>query len=228
MSKPLKIGHRGAKAHVPENTIASIEKALQLGVDGIEIDVHKCASGEIVVFHDFNLDRLTNSHGEISNYTLLELKNLKVAKQFEIPTLVEVLDYINGKCLLNIELKGKDTALETSKIITQYLNSPNWYINQFLISSFDFQELESFYTINKNVRLGVLTESNIEEALTFAQTINAYSIHPDYNLLNADSVKLIQDSGYKVFTWTVNGIEAIKRMADYNVDAIISDNPERL
>ena len=125
MQKPLKIGHRGAKAYITENTIASIEKALQLGVDGVEKDVHKCASGELVVFHDFTLDRLTNGTGEISSYALLELQQLKVAEQFKIPTLTEVLDNLNGSCILNIELKGKNTALGTSKIITHYLKTSN-------------------------------------------------------------------------------------------------------
>jgi len=102
----LKMGHRGAKGYVAENTIESIKKALDFGVDGIEIDVHLCASGELVVFHDFTLDRMTNATGEVSKLSLSELKQLKVNNKFLIPTLVEVLDAIDKKCLLNIELKG--------------------------------------------------------------------------------------------------------------------------
>ena len=85
--KILKIGHRGAKGYVAENTIASIQKALDFGVDGIEIDVHLCATGELVVFHDFTLDRMTNGTGEVSKLSLSELKQLKVADKFQIPTL---------------------------------------------------------------------------------------------------------------------------------------------
>ena len=74
----LKIGHRGAKGHLAENTIASIKKALDLGVDSIEIDVHRCASGQLVVFHDFTLDRMTNGTGEVSKQTLNQLKKVEV------------------------------------------------------------------------------------------------------------------------------------------------------
>ena len=95
--KTLKFGHRGAKGYLAENTIESIKKALELGVDGIEIDVHKCKSGELVVFHDFTLDRLTNGTGEIATFTLQELKELFILKQFKIPTLIEVLEVINKK-----------------------------------------------------------------------------------------------------------------------------------
>jgi glycerophosphoryl diester phosphodiesterase len=79
MSRPLKFGHRGAKGYLIENTVESILKAIELGVDGIEVDVHKCKSGELVVFHDFTVDRLTNGTGEISNFTLKELKLLVVS-----------------------------------------------------------------------------------------------------------------------------------------------------
>ncbi len=147
-NKPLKIGHRGAKAHVAENTIASIKKALELGVDGIEIDVHKCASGELVVFHDFTLDKMTNGSGEVAQHTLEQLKSLKVNYQFEIPTLEEVLHTIDKKCMINIELKGRDTALAVCKIITYYIEIYNWQLEHFIISSFQHQELETVYNFN--------------------------------------------------------------------------------
>ena len=228
MQKPLKIGHRGAKAYVVENTIASIEKALELGVDGIEIDVHKCASGELVVFHDYTLDRITNGSGDIGKYTLSELKCLKIEGEFSIPTLQDVLECIDKKCMLNIELKGKDTAAETCKIVTKYIEEKGWAHTDFIISSFHYHELEDVFKINPNFRLGVLTETSVYDALEFAKTINAYAIHPDFSLLSKQKVKLAQSQGYKVFTWTVNDDESIKRMTSYGVDAIISDNPDKL
>lgn len=228
MNSPLKIGHRGAKKHVVENTIASIEKALELGVDGIEIDVYKCASGELVVFHDYTLDRMTNGSGETEKHTLAELKSLKVKQHYFIPTLQEVLDVIDKKCILNIELKGKDTATETCKIVSHYINENGWRINDFIISSFQHHELEDVLKINLDLRLGVLTKASVTDALEFAKTINAYALHPNYALLSKENVKLAQDEGYKVITWTVNDDESIKRITSYGVDAIISDNPDRL
>ncbi|WP_299338872.1 glycerophosphodiester phosphodiesterase family protein [uncultured Psychroserpens sp.] len=228
MKKPLKIGHRGAKAYVAENTLASVEKALELGVQGIEIDVHKCASGELVVFHDFTLDRMTNGQGEVSKHTLSELKQLKVKDQFSIPTLEDVLKTIDRKCMLNIELKGKDTADGTCNVIDKYMNDYRWTIEDFLISSFQYHELEKVNTINSNLRLGVLTKASVTDALEFANTINAYAIHPNFALLTKENVKRAQKENYKVVTWTVNDHETIQRMTTYGVDAVISDNPDRL
>ena len=228
MQNPIKIGHRGAKNHVAENTLESIEKALQLGVDGIEIDVHKCASGELVVFHDFTLDRMTNGSGEVSKQSLDALKKLKVEGQFTIPTLEEVLHTINRRCLLNIELKGKHTAIETCHIVTNFIKNQGWALEDFIISSFQHHELKSVFSNNSNFRLGVLTKANVADAMEFANTINAYALHPNFALLTHDNVKTAQKEGYKVITWTANDDATIKRMKSYGVDGIISDNPERL
>ncbi len=225
-NKPLKIGHRGAKAHVAENTIASIKKALELGVDGIEIDVHKCASGELVVFHDFTLDKMTNGSGEVAQHTLEQLKSLKVNYQFEIPTLEEVLHTIDKKCMINIELKGRDTALAVCKIITYYIEIYNWQLEHFIISSFQHQELETVYNFNSQFRLGVLTKASVSDAIEFANTIYAFAIHPNVALVTKDNVSLAQDKGYKVLTWTVNDLPTIERVKMYGVDGIISDNPD--
>src|SRR6056297_2311342 len=84
--KPLVIGHRGAMGHETENTLASVQKAMDMGVDMIEIDVFQIKSGEIVVFHDNTVDRLTNGKGGIEGYTLSELKNLKLEGGHSIPT----------------------------------------------------------------------------------------------------------------------------------------------
>lgn len=224
----LKFGHRGAKGHLAENTIPSILKALEFGVDGIEIDVHKCKTGELVVFHDFTLDRITNGTGEISNFTLKELKNVVVLERFKIPTLIEVLEVIDKKCILNIELKGKNTAQETVAIIEHYIENKQWNYNHFMVSSFQKKELIDVFNSNKNIVLGILTKANLEEAIMFAKTINAKAIHPNFSLLSLDNVKVAQAQGYKINTWTVNTPQAIKRMKSYNVDAIISDFPDRL
>lgn len=222
----LKIGHRGAKTYIAENTLASIEKALELGVDAIEIDVHKCTSGELVVFHDFTLDRMTNGSGEVAKHTLEQLKNLKVNNQYEIPTLEDVLNTIDKKCMLNIELKGRDTALKTCKIVEDYIETKQWNLDHFLISSFQHQELEDVYNYNKQLRLGVLTKASVVEAIEFAETINAFAIHPNVALVTKNNVSLAQSKGYKVLIWTVNDQPTIERMKTYGVDGIISDNPD--
>jgi glycerophosphoryl diester phosphodiesterase len=224
----LKFGHRGAKGYVTENTIPSIQKALTLSIDGIEIDVHLCKSGELVVFHDFTLDRLTNGSGEISTFTLKELKNLKVNNEYSIPTLQEVLDIIDASAILNIELKGEHTAKKACEAIHKNIKNSNWKLEDFIVSSFQEKELEKVFEIDKTIRLGVLTKASINSAITFANTINAYAIHPNIALISKNNVQKTQQLGYKVYTWTVNNTEAINRAKRYGVDAIISDVPDLL
>lgn len=226
--KVLRIGHRGAKGLIAENTLESIKIALAFNVDGIEFDVHLCASGELVVFHDFTLDRVTNGSGEVSKHTLKELKQLKVEGAFEIPTLTEVLDIIDKNRLVNIELKGKNTASEAVNIIAHYIEKHDWSYDNFIVSSFQHHELETVYNENKNIPLGVLTKANLDEAIEFAETINAKAIHPNFSLLSRDNVEYTKAKGYVIKAWTVNSEEAIERMKQYNVDAIISDFPDKI
>ncbi|WP_255572908.1 glycerophosphodiester phosphodiesterase [Hanstruepera marina] len=227
-SKILKIGHRGAMGHLAENTIASIKKALGFGVDGIEIDVHLCKSGELVVFHDFTLDRMTNGSGEVGKHTLSELKKFKVNNDSEIPTLEEVLDEIDKKCFINIELKGKHTAKKTVEIIQHYISEKGWDYDDFLVSSFQHHELETVYNQNKSIQLAVLTKANVMEAIELAKTINAKTIHPNVALVTRDNIAMAQENGYRVNVWTVNDLETIARMKAYEVNGIISDFPDRL
>lgn len=222
------MGHRGAKAYRAENTLESIQLALDFKVDGIEIDVHACATGELVVFHDFTLDRMTNGEGELAKYTLDELKALKVNGEFEIPTLEEVLNLIDRNCILNIELKGKQTAGKTCEIIKDYIANKGWEYAHFLVSSFQHHELEAVFHSDENIPLGVLTKASMAEAMEFAETIKAEAIHPNFAIVTRDNVALAHRKGYKVNVWTVNDKETIERMKDYGVDAIISDVPDQV
>lgn len=226
-NKVLKIGHRGAKGHLTENTLESIKKALSLGVDGIEIDVHRCASGELVVFHDLTLDRLSDGMGEIEKQPLKSLKKLKLKGNYQIPTLAEVLIFLDNRCLLNIELKGKNTAKEAARILTFYVDKKGWDYNNFIVSSFQSSLLETVHSINPKIPLGVLTDTSIDKAVAFAKTINAVSIHSDFTMLTKEIVEELQED-FKVFAHTVNNLKPLARMKEYGVDGIISDYPDRI
>ena len=214
--------------YVSENTIASVKKALELNVDGIEIDVHKCQSGELVVIHDFTLDRMTNGSGEVSKKSLLELKNLKVKDVHEIPTLEEVLNEIHAKCKINIELKGNETAEKVDEVIRYYVDDKGWNYGDFLVSSFQHKELEKMYQLNKNINLAVLTKANLFEAMEFAETIEAKAIHPNVALVTSENIYAAQQKGFAINVWTVNESKTISRMKSYKVNGIISDFPDRL
>ena len=222
MNSILKIGHRGAKGHKPENTLISFQKAVDLKVDGIELDVHLSLDGEIMVIHDETIDRTTNGKGFVNQFIALELK------KYGIPTLSEVLDLVNQKCFINIELKGIGTAKPVVDLIAHYISEKNWNYTDFLVSSFDWKMLEETHFLNPKIRIGVLTEESVEEALAFAKNIKAFSIHPDYVLLSKENVALMQENGFEVYPWTVNSKEDIQKIKSFNVNGIISDFPDRI
>jgi len=223
-----KIGHRGAKGHLAENTLESISLALEMGVDAIEIDVHRCVTGELVVIHDFTLDRTTNGEGEVAGASLKELRELLVEKKHRIPLLTEVLDLIEGKCYINIELKGLNTAAGSCKIIEEYITQRNWKYSDFIVSSFQKNELFEVYKNNPEIPIGVLSKASVTEALELGKLLKASAIHPSIGIITRDNVQRCHETGFDVNVWTVNDPEAIQRMQDFGVDGIISDYPDRL
>ena len=225
----LNIGHRGAKGHIAENTLESIQKAINLGVDGVEIDVFRCASGEIVVFHDKKLDRLTNSTGFIEEMTIDALNNILVEGKYKIPTLEEVLTLIDGNILLNVELKGKNTAKKTALILEKFVSNTKWESNQLIVSSFDWDELIIFKNENTDIPIGILNDKNtLNEVLDIAMKLDAVAIHPNFSALNQEMVNKIHDSGFKIYSWTINKPEEINKAITFGIDGIITDFPDRI
>ena len=224
----LKIGHRGAKGYEIENTVISFQKALDMHVDGIELDVHLSADNEIMVFHDDTLDRLTNGKGLISSFTLLELKRFLINAQETIPTLREILNLIDKKCYVNIELKSYEVTDPAVTLIEEYVKNKNWKYDDFLVSSFDWNALQQVRFLNDEIHIGVLTENNLDLALAFAKFVKAKSIHPHFLLLTKENTAQIQAKGLQVFPWTVNEIEDIETIKSYNVNGIITDFPDRI
>jgi glycerophosphoryl diester phosphodiesterase len=222
MNLILKIGHRGAAGYIAENTLASFKKALELQVDGIELDVHLSSDGAIMVIHDETIDRTTNGKGFVNQFTSSKLIELG------IPTLIEVLDLANQKCFINIELKGIGTVKPVVELIENYILEKNWKYTDFLVSAFDWTMLEEVQFLNPKIRIGVLTEESVEEALAFAKKIKAYSIHPNYRLLTKENVALIPENGFEVYTWTVNSKEDIQKIKSFKVNGIISDFPDSI
>ena len=224
----LKIGHRGAKGYEPENTLKSFQKAIDLHVDRIELDVHVSADNEIIVIHDETVDRVTDHTGYVKNFSLPKLKRFLIDKKYHIPTLSQVLNLINQRCEVNIEIKSYDATEKVVDLVEKYVEEKKWNYNQFIISSFDWTALQKVSFLNSNIRIGVLTENDLDLAFAFAKTIQAKSIHPYFHLLTAEKTAEIQNAGFEVYPWTVNEIEDIKEMKSFNVNGIISDFPDRI
>ncbi|MFX0556451.1 glycerophosphodiester phosphodiesterase [Maribacter sp. CXY002] len=228
MKEPLIIGHRGAMGHETENTLASIQKAMDLGVDMIEIDVFKIKSGEIVVFHDETVDRLTNGLGKIEEYTIYDLKQLILDGGHKIPLLEDVLKLIDNKVALNIELKGANTSDKVNFIMDNFIKEHHWSPENFIISSFNWDELREMRRINPTVRIAVLTDENPVETIPVAKELNAEAINPYFMRLNLEVANEIREAGFKIYTWTVNEPQDIIAMKRIGVDGIITNYPERV
>jgi len=228
MHKILRIGHRGAKGYFPENTLISFRKSLEMNADGIELDVHLSADNEIIVLHDHTIDRTTNGKGAVKDLSLAELKSFSIDVSEEIPTLGEVFDLIDKKCLVNIELKVETSAKPVTALIEKYVSENGWNYNLFLVSSFDWNTLQEIRNWNPQIRLGVLTETDLELAIGFSAFIKAETIHPYFHLLTASNVAAMQAKGFGVFPWTINEPEDIDRIKSYKVNGIITDFPNRL
>ena len=216
--------------HVLENTIESVQKAIELNVDGIEIDVFKSKTGELVVYHDPFLSRLSNSNAFIEQISLDSIKKIELIGGYFIPTLKEIVDIIPEKIFLNIELKGQDTAFETNKIIINYLNTYNFPVSKFIISSFRWDELKKIRSFNKDIPIAILVDSlhKIDDAIKLAKQINAVALNPNKEFITKEIVNKIQSNNIKVYPYTINTPRNIRRVRSMGVDAIITDYPERI
>ena len=224
----VKIGHRGAMGYEPENTLLSFKKALELGVDAIELDVYACKTGELVVIHDDKVDRTSNGKGYVIEKTFDELRALDAGKGEKIPTLSEVLDLVNRKVKVNIELKGVGTAKPVSNLIKDYVDNKGWNFDDFIVSSFNHYELKEFGELSPNIKIGALIVGIPIGFAEFAEKLNAHSVNLCVEFINQEFVDDAHKRGMKVYVWTVNDADEIRRMKSLGIDGIFSNFPDRL
>ncbi len=225
MKKVICIAHRGASGREPENTLSAVEKAIELGADWIEIDVH-AVEGELIVIHDARLKGTTNGTGYIKDKSLAYLRALDVGKGQRIPTLREVLDLVDRRVGINIELKGPKTAALTVSIIEEYIRKRRWNYEQFIVSSFNRRRLGQVKRFNPRIRIGILIDRRRRNYSRFAGRYVAYSLHMHVKLANTRSIKRAHERGLKVFVYTANSPDQIRRLRALRVDGIFTDFPE--
>ena len=223
----IRVGHRGAKGYAPENTLKSFQKAIELGVDMVELDVHTCKTGELIVMHDSTVDRTTNGSGHIANLTFDELRSLDAGEGEKIPTVEEVLNLVNKKIRINIEIKSPGIAASLSELIYDYVKNYGWKYEQFLVSSFNINELKIIHNINQNIRTGVnlgfaIDYTNLDKDLKF------WSVSLNKKFASKLYIDGAHAIGWKVFVWTVNEKDEIDDLKALEVDGIISDFPDRI
>lgn len=222
----LKIGHRGAAGHELENTLKSFQKALDLKVDIIELDVNQCASGELVVFHDKRTKRITDIRGNIRKMSLAEIKELSLPDGQKISTLQEVLDLIDKRCAVNIEIKTRGSAASLARVLEEYLEKRHWSIDQFLITSFFHRELRRIKELNADFKIGLLYYRHLRNIPMKAKKMGAYSVHLNTRYLKKKLIDKLREQNIKIFIWTVNHTHELKKARELGVDGVVTDFPD--
>jgi glycerophosphoryl diester phosphodiesterase len=232
------IAHRGFSGAAPENTLIAFKKALELGVDMIELDVRLCEGGEVVVIHDDTANRTTNGKGKVAEYTLKELKRLDAGSFFgpqffgeRIPTLKEVLQLTQGGVPLNIELKKGDesryTIIDLADRAFEEVEKMG-LLNQVVFASFEFSAIKRIRERNPHipVALNFGKEWNFPGEMTGAESIPILSCRA--RVLNPYNIARAHKQGIEVFAWTLNKEEEMEEFLRLGVDGIITDYPDRL
>lgn len=233
----LNLAHRGASSLASENTITAFDKALEIGADGIEFDVQLSKDGVPVVIHDETLNRTTDGDGNVTDFTLEELKSLDAGSWFaplfsraEIPTLDELLSRYNSENLLiNIELKNALVpypGLE-EKVLSS-ITSHNLE-ERVIISSFNYDSLLRCRKLNPAVRTGMLYLEELKEPWQKVKELGCYSAHPLFFYLQfPDIIEGYKRDNIPLYPWTVNDPEMMESLVKAGVEAVITDYPQEL
>jgi glycerophosphoryl diester phosphodiesterase len=218
------IGHRGARGEKPENTLLSVRRALELGADGIEVDVY-FVDGHLMVIHDHTLNRTTNGTGRIARRSFDYLRSLDAGKGEKIPTLDEVCDTVNRRAFINIELKGPHTAGPVAALIEHRVKHLCWQYGDFLVSSFRHGELRKL--AGSKIPIGILFSRSPRRFAKLASGLGADSVHTNLAYATPRFVEQAHGHGLKVFVYTVNHAADVARMKTMGVDGVFTDFPSR-
>ena len=222
----LAIGHRGAKGHAPENTLLSFATAINLGAHMIELDVQRLGDS-LLVLHDCRLERTTNGKGRLQDQDLLSVRNLDAGRGERIPTLEEVINLVDRRVPINIEIKSGGGTTELLITLLQRFLDAGWAAEDFLVSSFLHTELARFAKALPQIRIGVLiggVPTNLAQA---AEDLGAWSLHLEADFADPQMLADARRRGLKVFVHTVNQREEIEFWRGAGIAGVFTDYPER-
>jgi len=237
-NRPAIFAHRGARCVAPENTLPAFAAALEMGVAGIELDVHRTTDEQLVVIHDFVVDGTTDGSGPVAAMTAAEVARLDAGSHFSaafagtpVPRLEEVLDLVGNRCRINVEIKSMDAyADDASDLVAALIRHRNLY-DQVIVSSFNPITLIKLRHLDPRIALGMLYDAGMPLFLreTWARApICPEAQHPHHALIDAGYMAWARTLGAAVNTWTVNEVDEARRLAGLGVDVIMTDVPEQI
>lgn len=241
----LVIAHRGASGYVPENTLASFRKAINMGADILELDVHLTSDDSLVVMHDYNVSRTTDGQGDIESFSFQRIRQLDAGSWYsptyrheKVPTLAEVLQLVKGRKKVLVELKWPAKGLYNSlvervvRIIRQH-HAESWVILQ----SFETRYLEQASRLAPDLKIQQLllakpafVPAYFDIGLKFGQfmpQLTASSVNIFYLYLTPQFIKQMHDAKKTVYAFTPNTEETILRVINLQVNGIITNYPDK-
>jgi glycerophosphoryl diester phosphodiesterase len=233
LQHPQIIAHRGASGEAPENTLAAYRKALALGVDGVELDVHLSADGVPVVLHDPRLERTTSGQGFVKDQTLAALKRLDAGRWFgeafageRIPTLAEALDLLRPVRVI-IEIKNgpifyPQIAARVAAVVREVGHS------RITVSSFDHPVLLDVRAAAPGIPTAVLFVARPIDPIGLARAAGATVLHQQWAFITGEMVDAVHAAGLTVEAWTVDEPEHMRAVVATGVDGVMSNHPARL
>jgi glycerophosphoryl diester phosphodiesterase len=214
-------GHRGAAAEYPENTLPGFRRALELGIEGIELDVHLSKDGVPVVIHDETVDRTTNGKGAVADLTVAELRALDAGDGDHVPTLAEVLDLVGDELVVDIEVKANAAG-------EAVLDEVRGRDTRWLISSFDWDVLRYVRSVDKDAEIWVLALGATDDALKTVEELGATALALWQRAIDEDIAKMLIEKSIPFWPWTVNDPEQARELLEWGAFGICTDEPTKL
>lgn len=233
MDSWVRIAHRGASKIAPENTLAAFNKAIEIGVDAIEFDLHGTADGEIVVIHDPSLDRTTDLRGPVNQTTLETIKRADAGSWFNqqftgepVPTLAEALECITGKTMAVLEIK--DSLI--SEAVVEKVRDMN-ALEQIVIISFHVSVLQTVRQLEPRIPTGYLIGSNNGNTRPIQlcqqiSTLGSSLLNVNHHLITAEFAQEVYRRGISLWSWTVDDVDQMRQMLTFGVQGITSNHPD--
>lgn len=223
LARPWVVAHRGGTALGAENSMATFEKAIALGVDAIELDIHSTRDGDLAVIHDVTLDRTVSGRsGRVDRLSAVTLRS------YGVPMLGDVLDLAKGRCKLFVEIKHPQGSRHQGieKRLVEELRR-HGMLDQVMVISFDAESLRTLRELEPKLPTGWLTGKVVDLATVEKESGADYAA-PHYGGVDEAFVSQVHQAGRKISVWTVNEREAMEKMGRLDLDAITTDNPELL
>lgn len=223
--------HRGAAGHAPENTLAALEQAVRLGADMAEIDVQQTADGQLVLLHDFTLERTTDGTGSLAGRTLAELRTLDAGRWYgrryageRIPTLAEAMNLVRGRLALNIELKAGGPRVGLLDRVRSVIRDEE-FTDRCVVTSFDHALIGELLTDRPAFAVGYICGAAGLPAGVFRAKVDLLSL--EKRLVGAAEIEFAHAAGQAVHAWTVNDTARMKSLLGLGVGGVITDYPDR-